>query len=496
MATPVSQGGVELSLLSRDAGYALVEGGHSQPDYLGYHQPRSAEKRKYYVVLAIVVVVVVVLIRPLVWTKEAPSSSSTSNSPSSHKGGTDSSPNDSDNHKLLEETYKIIAPDGATMDMFGMSMAFHGNTLVIGAPYADDNGLRDNGRVYVYTRSSTNQQFTLLQELAAANPTNKAYFGSAVAVWGDIIAVGAPYTDLDQNVTQSGSVSIFTLQQGDNNQYVQTHFLTANDGQTKDYFGWGLAMNDDTLVVGAPFDDNGGEDQGSVYVFRFDDSWSQVQVLTADDATDGDNFGSQMAILEDSSTIVIGVWEDSDKGENAGSVYVFEQERQSGLYQQTQQLYAKDGQPGDGFGVSVSMTPDTLVVGANYKERDLPGMTGSAYIFKRSGEIWQESQILRASDATGDAGMFGECVYISERRIVVGDSEVSFPGSGESGHAYVFDFDGTTWKQSVKLHPSDPSEDHRFGRFVDMSGDTVVVTAFFDGDSSRERSGSAYVYEL
>jgi len=92
--------------------------------------------------------------------------------------------------------------------------------------------------------------------------------------------------------------------------------------------------------------------------------------------------------------------------------------------------------------------------------------------------------------------MFGECVSISINRLVIGDSEIGMPGSQQSGHAYVFEFDGNAWRQSLKLKPSDPSEDHRFGRIVNISWDTVVVLAFLDSGGGSEKSGSTYVYEL
>ena len=486
-------GGLELSPLSTDMGsYAPVntkQQNSFRPASVGAPHPvggwilETPRRRNYCLVLLAIVLLLVI-------AKRGDSSSQQSPNPDAPSSQNNNSNNKSDSNLVREESYKLLAGDGATMDLFGMAVALDKNTLVIGAPSADTSGFQDSGRAYVYTKE--NHHFELAQELVASNPSSKVYFGVAVAVLGDTIAIGAPYTS-DDKATQNGSVYIFTRNNNDN-KYHETQILTASDGQDMDWFGWSLAMTDDTLVIGAPYDDNGGSQQGSVYIFGKNDNgnWIQQQILWADDAADNDKFGSQLAIS--GTTIAVGVSDDSDQGALAGSVYIFE--KMATTWRQTQQLYANDGIAGDGFGSSVALQGDTLVVGANLKERPLPGMSGSAYVFVRSNGVWKQSQTLRASDSTGDPGMFGECVSISENRLVIGDSEMGMPGSQQSGHAYVFEFDGTAWRQSLKLKPSDPSEDHRFGRIVNISGETVVVSAFLDSDGGSEKSGSTYVYEM
>lgn len=492
--------GVELSLLDSKRGYATVESLPEDDALVNVDHPDRRKTYYSYTYILVLLAIVVVVTRPL-WANSPKEKSSSLNlsDPSQGKSASPTEP--------LQETYKLAAPDAEWLAKFGMSIAVDGNTLVVGAPDAYVDGHQRLGKVYVYKRED--QRYTLVQELPESSSLYpiRMNFGSAVAVRGDTIAVGIPWVDSNGKNQGVGKVEIYSkVSDG----YAMTGFVTSEERNTKLHFGSSLAMTDDTLVVGVPFD--GGSDRGSVYVYkrierdhqseRNDDpddetmmGWSQVQILTPNDATDQDRFGGQVAILEDSSTIVVGVPRDSDKGKHAGSVYVFEQESGSSEYAQTEQLYAKDGQSGDGFGSSVSITLDTLVVGANSKVRDLSGMTGSAYVFKHTAEGWEELQTLRARDSPKDSGMFGECVSISNngRRIVVGDSEIS---SGNSGHAYVFELGGTTWKQSHKLTPSDPSKDHRFGRFVDVSGDTVVVSAMLDGFGRQSESGSVYVYEL
>jgi len=330
-------GGVELSPLSTEmSSYAPV-----QTEQLNSFRPASVcaphqqfcrwiletPRRRNYCLVLLAIVLLLVLI-----AKRGDSSSQQSPNPDAPSSQNNNNNNNSDSN-LREESYKLLAGDGATMDLFGMAVALDQYTLVIGAPNADTSGFQDSGRAYVYTKE---KHFELAQELVASNPSSKVYFGIAVAVLGDTIAIGAPYTS-DDKATQNGSVYIFTRNNNDN-EYHETQILTASDGQFMDWFGWSLAMTDDILVIGSPYDDNSGSEQGSVYIFGKNDdgNWMQQQILWADDAADNDKFGSQLAIS--GTTIAVGVSDDSDQGALAGSVYIFE--KMTTTWMQTQQLYA------------------------------------------------------------------------------------------------------------------------------------------------------------
>ena len=177
--------------------------------------------------------------------------------------------------------------------------------------------------------------------------------------------------------------------------------LTASDGAGGDWFGFSVAVDRDTAVVGAALDGVGGNaSQGSVYVFtRSSGSWTQQQKLTASDGAASDWFGRSVAMSGD--TAVVGAPFDDDNGTDSGSAYVFT--RSSGSWTQQQKLTAPDGAASDRFGISVAVDGDTAVVGAYLDTIGGDREQGSAYVFTRSGGSWTQQQKLTASDgAAGD----------------------------------------------------------------------------------------------
>ena len=152
------------------------------------------------------------------------------------------------------------------------------------------------------------------------------------------------------------------------------------------------------------------------------------------------------------------------------------------------------GQAGAEFGTSVSVSGDTAVVGA-YLD-DTPGgiNAGSAYVFVRSGTTWTEQQKLLASDgAPGD--LFGSSVSVSGDTVVVGAYRDDTPGGVDVGSAYVFVRSGATWSEEQKLTASDGAPSDNFGDSVSVSGGTVVVGASRDDISiAGDDSGSAHVF--
>ena len=265
--------------------------------------------------------------------------------------------------------------------------------------------------------------------------------------------------------------------------------LTADDGAAFDQFGITVAVSGDTAIVGAPAKVTGTE-RGSAYVFvRSGGVWTKRQKLTADDGAAGDGFGSSVAISGD--TIVVSAPLD-DIGEkmNQGSAYVFV--RSGGVWTQQQKLTADDGAASDGFGFSVGLSGETVVVGAISKSGAVRGQ-GAAYVFVRSGGVWTQQQLLTADDgATGDE--FGYSVAVSGNTVVVGAGIDTIGGNSDQGSAYVFVRSGTIWTQQQKLTVDDGAAGDQFGDSVAISGDTIVVGAPLDDIDDKFDSGSAYVF--
>lgn len=260
--------------------------------------------------------------------------------------------------------------------------------------------------------------------------------------------------------------------------------LIAADGAAGDALGYGVAISGDTAVVGSSFINggtNGNRSLACVFT-RSGTTWTQQAKLMAAGSQANDNFGGSVAISGD--TIVIGSNLD-DVGTNVdqGSAYVFT--RNGTIWRQQQQLTASDGAAMDNFGFSVAITDETIVVGS-------PGstpITGSAYIFTRSGTAWTQRAKLTASDGAA-SNRFGYSVAISGETIVSG----ALGANGGVGAAYVFTGSGANWAQQTKLVAADSAAGDFFGISAAISGDTIAVGASFKTVGSNDLQGAAYAF--
>lgn len=264
--------------------------------------------------------------------------------------------------------------------------------------------------------------------------------------------------------------------------------LLPSDGAANDDLGYAVAIDGDTAVIGAPGDANAGFDSGSAYVFVRDASgvWHEQGLLIAHDATSADRFGSSVAISGD--TVIIGSSEDDDAGTWTGSAYIFT--RIGSSWVQEAKLTPSDAASGDFSGFSVAVAGETVVIGA-YGGDGTISNSGSASVFVRNAGNWIEQAKLIASDAAQD-DRFGIAVAISGDTVIVGAYFNDDAGSA-SGSAYVFVRDAGNWIEQAKLTASDAAQDDRFGFSVAISSDTAVVGAHMNDDGGSA-SGSAYVY--
>lgn len=270
--------------------------------------------------------------------------------------------------------------------------------------------------------------------------------------------------------------------------------VEALDGAAGDDLGHVVALCGDTLLVGAPNDDEGGTDRGAVFVFeRFGPSWIQTAKLVASDGADADRFGFRVAL--DGNVAVVGALsDDAPTFFDSGSVYVFERGG-GGTWTETAKLQASDEFHGHLFGIGVDVEGDRIAVGAcmlTTFELFAFG-NGRAYVFERQGGGWVESQILAAGD--GQAGdRFGSSIALSGDRVVVG-AESDRDAGPDTGAAYVFDLVGGTWTETGKLTAGDAGAGDLLGQALDVEGDTVVVGALTDDHSGVTDAGSVYVFE-
>ncbi|MCK9516973.1 MAG: FG-GAP repeat protein [Ottowia sp.] len=302
------------------------------------------------------------------------------------------------------------------------------------------------------------------------------------------------YRDSNNNVSQWSSISYYSLAGMIDSEQAK---LIASDGAADDRFSQSVAISGDgdTVIVGAYQDGDKGFASGSAYIFtRTGSTWTEQAKLLASDGIASDWFGYSVAISADGSTVLIGSRLDDDKGFNSGSAYVFT--RSGSTWTQQAKLIASDGAANDYFGSSVTISADgnTAIVGA-YQDDDLGSASGSAYVFTRTGSTWTEQAKLLASDGAA-SDYFGISLAIS------GDGNTAIVGAygdddlgSNSGSAYVFTRTGSTWTQQAKLTASDGDASDTFGSSVTISadGNTAIVGAYQDDDLGSA-SGSAYVF--
>jgi autotransporter-associated beta strand protein len=379
------------------------------------------------------------------------------------------------------EAEKLTALDAAQFDQFGWVVSISDDTAVIGAFGNSDAG-GASGSAYVFVRApGPGGAWTQQAKLTASDAASNDLFGFSVSLSGDTAVIGA----VGDN-SSTGSAYVFVRSAG---VWTQQAKLTASDAAAGDSFGGSVAISGNTVIIGASSDDDVPFNSGSAYVFvRSGTTWSQQAKLTAPDPAGGDLFGHPVAISGD--TAVISIVNDDDGGTNAGSVRVFV--RSGTAWSQQAKLLAADAAASDEFGYSVSISNDTVVVGAR-SDDDPGGGSGSAYVFVRSGSTWTQQAKLTALDAAG-GDFFGAAVSVADDLAVVGSVGDDDDGTN-SGAAYLFFRDGTTWTEQAKLTAFDAAAQDGFGNAVAIAGNAILV-GVKDDDDAGSSSGSVYAFEL
>lgn len=257
------------------------------------------------------------------------------------------------------QTSKLTAKDSTAGAWFGESIAVDGGTAVIGAP----SHLSNRGAAYVFTRKGASWQQA--ERLLATGGAPGDRFGEAVDVKGNTALVGAP---------QRGGKGAAYLFGFNGTVWSQTQMLSAGDGAAADFFGEAVGLASDCAVIGAP---GRSSSTGAAYLFtKSGSSWSQAQVLTADDAAAGDFFG--MTLAQYGKLALIGApGADIGGTANRGAAYLFGPETGATWVRQTK-LTAPDGVANDWFGGAVALHLTTAVIGAH--QADAPGWDGGTVV--------------------------------------------------------------------------------------------------------------------
>lgn len=381
------------------------------------------------------------------------------------------------------------------VDAFGISVAISKDTIVVGSNDEVLSTILGNAFVFERNQGGSNN-WGEVKVISASDVAIGDEFGRSVSIYNDTIVVGSYSDDIGGNSGQ-GSAYVYSRNQGGVNNWGEVKKLTASDGDDGDTFGTSVAIDKDTIVVGAPCDDIVTDnDRGSAYVFKRNqggvDNWGQVANLSVTDGEVDDNFGIDVAISND--TIAVGALSGGTSNNNEGAAYVFER-NQLGFeaWGFVKKLVASDGVNNDNFGVSVAIDNDTVIVGA----RDKDNLTGGAYFYSRNlggADNWGESKKLTHSNPQSD-DRFGFSVDICGNTAVVGANRDSLNNdSDREGSALIFRTDNVNWNEVKRQTSSDGTDFDQFGNAVAIYGDTIVIGASNDQINTATFQGSAYIF--
>ncbi|MCI0535301.1 MAG: putative Ig domain-containing protein, partial [Verrucomicrobiales bacterium] len=325
--------------------------------------------------------------------------------------------------------------------------------------------------------------------------SNSQEFGQPVAVGGDVFVVGAPF-EKHGTAHPSGSAFIFSRHQGGPDNWGLVKEISAPDGVAGDQFGFSAGVSGDTIVVGAPKDNDAGKSSGSAYIFQRDvggpENWGFVKKLQPASTQSGDDFG--FAVTMSGDTIAVGAHLHDTPNSNGGAIYVFYR-NQGGAdnWGEVKKVTPPDVANNDEFGYSVSLSGDYLIGGTPFDD-DRGSNSGSASVFERNettANNWGRKAKLVPTDLAG-GNQFGWSVSISGNLAAVGTPLHAIGGSSR-GAAYVFDRGTGAWAQLKKITQTDGASGDQFGTSVSISGEHLVVGARLDDDVASN-AGSAYVF--
>jgi hypothetical protein len=378
-------------------------------------------------------------------------------------------------HSLTDAGTRLAPNDPGGQDFFGSNVAVQGDLAVVGA-FNADNSL---GAAYVYRRESG--IWVQRTKLVAEDRSADSEFGENVKISGDRIAIGAPG---DRNGI--GAVYIFRRT---GNTWTQEAKLTANDPAENSFFADSIAFNHDMLISGADgASAPGAAFAGAAYVFRRNGaSWTQEAKLVANDPSVGAAFGLGTAIV-DQDTLAIG----ASGAQASGAVYLFQRRR--GAWFQQSRLLPSSPEQGQFFGGNLDVSGNSLVVGAQFAATAGDIRTGAAYVYRRAGDLWTEEARLVPTET--QARSFATRVAITGATIVAGAPFTDDPGQTSGGSAWVFRRVGHAWVPIAKLKAPDVTPGDSFGAYVAIDKSTILIGAESADGPTGTFAGAAYVFNL
>lgn len=348
------------------------------------------------------------------------------------------------------------------------------------------------GRAAVYRRNAN--VWSAEQVLQAADDGAGNLFGGALALEGDTLLVGARGTTVSGSGL-AGAAYVFVRSGGT---WAQQAKLIASDPEQNAEFGYAVALHGDTCAVGAPQSTTSSTlYSGATYVFvRSGGVWALQQRIVPSAPFNyiyGSRSGRALALSGDS--LLIGAPLSFDLSTSTISAgRVFEWVRAGSSWSQAAVITPADVPDGRQFGCSIGYDGARAIIGA-WLENELPTGTsvGTAYVFRRAGGWQQEAELPRTGIDNGDN--FGIAVDLDGARAVVGAPNANSPAGASTGAVRVYEFDGATWSQTLALAGSSTAVNDKLGSAVALDG--AFLSAGAPGASVPGLStGEAFVWRL
>jgi len=369
-------------------------------------------------------------------------------------------------------------------DLYGFSVSLDGDYAIVGRPGYENASGDDAGFAQIYKKDGVvwKREDEINPESDGVKANDE--FGSSVAISGDYAIIGAPLDDFDSPALDDfGSAYIYKRS---GTSWTKEEKIISTSGNEDDQFGYSVAIDGEYVIIGSPYDDDSGNSNiGSASIFkRSGTSWSFEAKLTASDGKAGDEFGYSVTISGDyviigAPKVDHGVWTDS------GSAYIFK--RTGTNWNEEDIIKETNTALDDHFGASVSIDEDYAVVGVPGYGSD----SGMAFVFKRSGTSWNQTDILWISELDDD-DQFGKSVSIDGAYIVVG-----MPGNNsDKGSSYVFKKRGVKWIKQAKLNASNGELGDKFGYSVSIDGNYIIIGApWSDSSAFHSNVGTVYFFD-
>ncbi len=391
------------------------------------------------------------------------------------------------NTALAANELTAIGPnDGVDDDNFGATVDVDGDWLVAGSTFADVDGIETQGAAYVFRRNAQGG-YDQVTKLVASDGVEFDQLGTCVGISGDTIVVGAKGAPVDTNSSQ-GAAYVFRQNPSDVTDWPQILRLEAETsvGNIAEY-GTACAIDGNTLVVGAQKAGSGGQ----AFVYDRDaggtDNWGEVRVLQDDISDSNASFGFSVAL--DGDTLAVGATSLDVVAftfNNEGGVYLFERdEGGADNWGQTDKLFASNAQSNASFGSAVALAGDRLVVGSRFYNGPANSSEGRAYIFERAGAAWLEEKVLVAANA-GLFHYYGTSVALAGSSVFVGGTGVN----NDRGRVYRYEQDeggAANWGESDQLLPSVPVNDDLLGASLSITNGVLAAGTPGPGTSGPGR---------